>query len=32
MLTIGYGDISPTNKMEILAILPVQILGRIDVI
>jgi hypothetical protein len=29
MLTIGYGDLSPTNKVEILAVLPVQILGTL---
>lgn len=27
MLTIGYGDLSPTNELEILAILPIQVIG-----
>jgi hypothetical protein len=28
MLTIGYGDLSPANRVEVMAILPVQIIGR----
>jgi hypothetical protein len=27
MLTIGYGDLSPTNSVEVLAVLPLQVIG-----
>lgn len=27
MLTIGYGDLSPANSVEVLAVLPVQVIG-----
>ena len=29
MLTVGFGDISPTNSLEIICILIVQIIGTI---
>lgn len=28
MLTIGYGDLVPMNKIEILAVLVVQVVGK----